>query len=489
MTRVLGKITADTCHDPVVIVPGTMGSELRDAATGTVLWGMSSLEWYVRAWTSGQGLSDLCLTAEEREGHYGRVEPTRLLAFPAFARVFAGFEPYTALIKRVRRCVVHEDAVLDFPYDWRLPVARNAEWLAEAAEAHLTAWRRSVRDEPERAHPDGREPRLVFVAHSMGGLLVRYLSTIPGFSEKIRTTITLGTPFFGSVKAAVLLNSGRGAPIPMPARRPIRAVLNPVADEGLRRLACNLPGVHDLLPTYRCLDENATDAAKPARRLTVHDVCDLGGDRDLAEGWQSLHDRLEKVQPVGHRAVVGVAQPTLQSMTVSQGLVTGHRYACTGDPNKPTRIDRMGDGTVYRDSATTGVAGKHVYLPVQHTGLAQVDEVLTNVCAILTEAEASFGPPMAAGELGVEPPDVVDPNQEWTALVTGIDHPRHARCTIVDEDKGRQVAAPELEWRDNELVVAARLPYPGVFRLRIAGAGFSPVSQLVLARDPNLSTE
>jgi hypothetical protein len=322
----------------------------------------------------------------------------------------------------------------------------------------------------------------------MGGLLVRYLATIPGFPEKIRASITLGTPFYGSVKATVLLNSGRGAPVPLPARRPVRAVLRRDGDAGLRRLAASLPGVHDLLPTYRCLDEHSTDPGLPARRLTVDDVVDLGGDRDLAEQSQSLHERLATAQPVRHRAIVGVAQPTMQSLTLSGGQVTPHWYACLDDPNNPRRRDRMGDGTVYLDAATDGPADKHTYLPQQHAGLARADDAIAMVCQILIEPDLdTLSPPMAAGDLGLETPDVVDPDQEWTALVTGITNPRHARCVITEEDTGRQVATPRLEQRDSEHVAPVRLPGPGLYRVQVAGSGYTPVSQLVLATDPDLT--
>jgi hypothetical protein len=109
---------AELSHDLVVIVPGIMGSELVDAATGTTLWGLRDLRWYVRAWSTGSGLAALRLTDDERDGHYGRVTPAGLLRFPAFARVFAGFEPYHNLIDTARAAVFAPDMqVIEFAYD------------------------------------------------------------------------------------------------------------------------------------------------------------------------------------------------------------------------------------------------------------------------------------------------------------------------------------------------------------------------------------
>ena len=80
----------------------------------------------------------------------------------------------------------------------------------------------------------------------------------------MRSIVTLGTPFFGSVKALVVLNSGRGGPVPLPRGR-------------FMRLAVTLPGEHHLLPRYRCVDTGVG-----ARQLNPQDVASLGGDVELA---------------------------------------------------------------------------------------------------------------------------------------------------------------------------------------------------------------
>lgn len=475
---VTDPLVPDTSHDAVVIVPGLMGSALADAETGRPLWGFTDLSWYVRAWTTGAGLAALRLTDAEREGRYGRVKATGLLRMPAYARIFAGFEPYTKLVDRLRAAAAHPAAVLEFPYDWRLPVAHNGRLLAEAAAAHLERWRsHPAHDAARRRHPTGRPAQLVVVAHSMGGLLARYLSLIPGATENVRATVTLGTPFYGSAKAAVLLNTGRGAPLP--ARRPLLATLRQDADAGLRALAATLPGIHDLLPTYRCLD-----AGTSARRLTTADIVLLGGDRELAEASRLLHERLASAPLVGHRAVVGVAQPTPQSVTIQDGVVAAHRYTCEGEADgPPSRVDRAGDATVYRESASLAGAA-HTYLPQQHGSLARTDEAIACAVHIFTERDPdAFGPPLGAGEIGLDLPDMVFVGDEWTAVVTGVSRPGAARCFVRDAATGRLVDLPPLEVRDGALVARPRLPRPGLYAVEVAGSAGSPVSQLVLAGD------
>ena len=99
----------------------------------------------------------------------------------------------------------------------------------------------------------------------MGGRVARYFTAVLGGSSEGRTTITLGTPYYGAVKAAVILNSGRGAPVPLPSRR-------------LRTLAATLRRGVRPAAVVRCVDEDTS-----VRRLTPADAAGLGGHADLAE--------------------------------------------------------------------------------------------------------------------------------------------------------------------------------------------------------------
>ena len=126
--------------DAVILIPGIMGSELVEAESGRVLWGLASPRWYVSVWTSrssSAALELLHLSAEERAGRYGRVRATRLIQAPAFVPVLAGLSPYEAIRKVLLGVVSHPKALAEFPYDWRLPTAYNATLLAEFARRHL----------------------------------------------------------------------------------------------------------------------------------------------------------------------------------------------------------------------------------------------------------------------------------------------------------------------------------------------------------------
>lgn len=187
-----------------MVVPGIMGTELVDSVSNAPLWG--SLGSYLNAWVTGDPLTVLRVDPAERDGRAGRIVPTRLLSAPAWAPVFRGVEPYRALLDAVRHVLVAPEALLPFPYDWRLSVRHNAKLLLDAAYRHLQAW---------REHPEaGDDAKVILVAHSMGGLLAHHMAGPLGGTEFVRRTVALGTPYHGAVKAAVVLNTGRGCRFP-----------------------------------------------------------------------------------------------------------------------------------------------------------------------------------------------------------------------------------------------------------------------------------
>ena len=450
-----------TGHDAVIVIPGIMGSELVETTTGRTLWGLADTGWYAQAWMSGKSLGALAVTDAERAGDTGRITARRLLRFPAFAPLLHGFEPYTALTTRIRQVAPDRAAVLEFAYDWRLSVGHNATVLAAAAEQHLDQW---------RAHPAGYpDARLVLVAHSMGGLVARYLTQVLGWQAAVRTVVTLGTPFYGAAKAAQLLSSGRGAPLPLPRRR-------------LRALARTLPGLYDLLPSYRCVDEGSS-----ARRLTVSDVTALGADGELTAEAFDRRERLlgDSSAPSSalQRPLVGVEQDTMQSLVLSDGVAEGRSYTCQPAPEGGLRrVDRRGDGTVYREAAS--LAGMEpMHLPQTHGALAARAEGIAHACAVVTEREAG---PWLAGvtEIGLRVPDVVPVAEPFEIRVSGCDDPAAVTIRVNEAGTNRAVAQPLSARRDGGLAAPVRLVRPGLYRVEAKAGGLSAVTELLLAVAP-----
>ncbi|MFJ3892069.1 hypothetical protein [Streptomyces sp. NPDC090083] len=438
---------AGKIRDAILVVPGIMGSELVDTQSGALLWGLRDPRWYLSAWTTGRGLRQLAVTDEEVDGRAGRVRPGRLLRAPAYAPVLRGSEPYTALVQKLEDACVHPCAVAEFAYDWRLPVRRTAQLLADAAERHLRFW---------RGFGEGYgDARLIIVAHSMGGLLARHFVEDLGGAAEVRTLLTLGTPYFGAVKAAVILNLGRGSPVPLPRKH-------------LRTLAATLPGLYDLLPRYRCVDEHGGP-----RLLTDADAAAIGGNVDLAAS--SLGHRWSDSPPPQLRAVVGLNQPTAQSMTIDAGKVNPRNFLRGTDGGSE---DHSGDGTVFRLSAT-GFTERPGYLSQQHSALAKAPEGLDLARAVLTERD--LGPPLGARGVGVDAPDLVAVGQPFTVRVIGGADAAGLGCRIQSAETHRQIARPVFQRQGDEITAQARIPAAGIYRIDVKQTGASPVSCLVMA--------
>lgn len=435
------------CSNAVIVLPGIMGSELVEQETSSVLWGFAARR-YVDLWTSGTTWEKLKVSERERDGKADRVKATKLLRASAFAPLLRGAEPYSKLLAGIRAITVHPDAVLEFPYDWRLSVAYNASVLADVAERHLKNW---------RTHSHGRtDAKLVLVAHSMGGLIARFFTGLLGGNSEVSQTITIGTPFQGAVKAVFVLDRGQGGPLPLPRQR-------------LQELARTLPGIYDLLPSYRCVEADGA-----VRRLTPPDVHRLGGDMDLARGSARLYEMLATHGLSDLRTLVGVEQHTMQSLRLRNGMAEAQYFIHEDDG----RIDWGGDGTVYSQVASGGVEPVSS-LPQSHGALARSPETIAAVRAVLTRRR--LGPPMGAAAIGLNVPDSVVAGEPFEISVTSSGDPGGARCRIVDADTGIQVDRPFLAWRDKTLRAVARFPRPGVYRVEANSGGFSPVTQLVLA--------
>ncbi|GLF96567.1 lipase/acyltransferase domain-containing protein [Streptomyces yaizuensis] len=466
-------IPPGTTQDAVVVVPGIMGSELYDTEKDRVAWGLADAGWLLRAWTTPGGLGALHVRPEEREGRLGRIRATRLLRVPGWSPVLRGVEPYSALLDTVARNVAVPQAVREFPYDWRLPVAVNARLLARAAREHLEWWRgTAAHTAARRQRVDEREGRLVFVAHSMGGLLTLAALLDGGDGDlagDTRGVLTLGTPFRGSVAATVILNSGRGAPVPLPHRR-------------LRRLAATMPGLHDLLPTFVCLDEG-----RDVRALTPSDVASLGGDAELARESRNFHARIGGAALPGHRAVVGISQRTAQSLTLRDGVVADHTYCwrphsdgkvIRGADGLPLRFNAGGDGTVHTESASP--TRVRVPFALHHGALAKGKAALDAVASFLAEDE-HLGPTMAPGTLGLRVPDLVTPGVPWTLRVDGAEGLGQLECSV--EKVGTKGPGVEARLYGDGDALAARVTVPseGLYRVVLDTDDGMPLTQLVLA--------
>lgn len=473
--------------DAIVVVPGTMGSALKDAERGPI-WGFRDPRAYLSLWGPGAGMASLGFTPAElealAEGRYdpakARVQPDGLLRFPAFAPFAGGLEPYTGLVRALKGAAAHPDAVLEFAYDWRLPTRLNSRLLATAMRDHLNRWRATEEHAAaRRLDPDQRDAEIIIVAHSMGGLVARGLGSIENGFEHVRKVITLGTPFYGAVKAALMIESGEGSAVPLPRRR-------------LRQAARTMPGLYDLLPRNRCL-LRYSGGGDEVVALTPDDVVAIGGDRFLAEESARDYQSSLSTELPDHSPIVGVAQPTWQSLRIDGGKVDPAFLSYRWDADdelirdeigRARPFDDQGDGTVWRYSARP--RGGPAAMPVaqQHGALAKSGEIIKTVVGMVTD-QGDLGVRLGEGEVGLAVPDIVSSGTSFTVTVTGETDPAQVTCRIVDVGTDSLVRRPLLRRSaDGRLQDTLDLRDEGLYRVEVKAGASEPVTQIVMVTRP-----
>ncbi len=188
---------------PVIVIPGILGSKLRDRTTGQELWPGSAY----------RALFHVHSLALQIDPKTLEPLPDDVEAYDLFRTAF-GADVYGAILNTLEReggyvrgtpgqpAAAGQRRYYVFPYDWRQDNVVTARKL----DALIEQIRRDYGDPGLRVD---------LVAHSMGGLVARYYlqygtvdvlddnefpSTFSG-ATKLRTVFLLGTPNLGSVSA------------------------------------------------------------------------------------------------------------------------------------------------------------------------------------------------------------------------------------------------------------------------------------------------
>jgi pimeloyl-ACP methyl ester carboxylesterase len=186
--------------NPVIFLPGIMGSALRDEypVDPETVW--SPFKLLIKAYDR--------ITPHPSDTRYELKEPARVTADQLFEIV------YSELIEELRHNLSPQAdepvPVFPFAYDWRQPL--------ENIEAQLAAFVDEVVDRTKllRHYYDagfGKKnfpPQVNLVGHSMGGLIIAgYLQKYG--QKKVNRIATIGTPFRGSLEAVAKTATGLAA--------------------------------------------------------------------------------------------------------------------------------------------------------------------------------------------------------------------------------------------------------------------------------------
>ena len=427
--------------DIVVLVPGITGSVLE--RNGNEVWGPTAGAVLHGLFSRGRSLQDLFLEEDppDVDDLGDGVVATRVVddvhLFPGLWKI----DGYTKVAKRIQRSLRLEPGTsyFELPYDWRRDNRVAARRLKREAEAWLA--RR------QQTHPDAK---IVFVAHSMGGLICRYYIEVLGGFEYTRALITFGTPYRGSLDALDTLSNGI---------RKLKLL-------DLTELTRSFTSTHQLLPIYKCLDSGDGELV----RLTEHDRIP-GLDPDRVRAADEFHREIERAAEQDHppytiSPIVGIEQPTGQSARLAGGKVELVRSR--------NGVDEMGDGTVPRVSATPIEQGEKraAFASTRHASLQNADAVLTHVHGVLTEPR-DLGTVRAVGApttLSLDLDDLYLADEPVRVAVRPSAPGEPLEAIVEDTATNARTAAAQLPLTDDEWRATEFPPLPpGTYRVTVLG--------------------
>jgi pimeloyl-ACP methyl ester carboxylesterase len=368
-------------RDLVIVLPGITGSVLarKDPKGGKPkdLWAISGQALWQAVKGFGGSLQELAVPRHDpiKEAPETDIVATRVILDFHGVLGLGKIDGYT----EVARTILDNFEVTDgrgfewFPYDWRLSNRHSARRLAEFIKPRLEAWRKTHE----------ADARVVFVAHSMGGLVARYYLEVldGGHWRDCRALLTFGTPYRGSLNAANFLANGY-------KKLGIRL-------STLTEVMRSCPSVYELLPTYRAIWVNGewkrVEECAALPNMDPHYVNAGAAFHDEIEKAVADHRKEAAYREGGYRIrpFVGVGQTTLQSAVLAGDVLTA-------SPDMPGWVNNKaahagGDGTVPRVSAVPLELSEEAlesYLGERHGSLQRNEYVLDDVCERLKTMQA-----------------------------------------------------------------------------------------------------
>lgn len=268
-------MSSDLNRNPVIVIPGILGSKLLDQQTGQVVWGAFEKDYANPKDRDGAKLIAHPMKigtpfAELKDNVYpnGALDIVRVRIFGlsfllnAYVNILSslGVGGYVDEELGKSGFVDYGDehfTCFQFAYDWRRDNVENAKLLHN----FIIEKRQYIRDEyNKRYNVDKDDIKFDIVAHSMGGLVTRYYlrygdSELPENGADLKVTwkgayyvenvIIVGTPNAGSLDALDQLINGKK--------------IGPFLPTYTSTIIGTMPSVYQLLPRTRhkrVLDEN-----------------------------------------------------------------------------------------------------------------------------------------------------------------------------------------------------------------------------------------
>jgi pimeloyl-ACP methyl ester carboxylesterase len=447
--------------DLVVVLPGILGSTLRQ--DGHPVWAPSAGSALRAIATFGASVRRLELPAGIGDEHpYDGVEPVDLMPdLHVLPGIWTAVKGYDVMLTRLRSLGYREpgpgrlaENLIPLAYDWRLSCRYNARRLGMIIEPALQRWR-------DQGGPYA-DAQVMFVCHSMGGLIARWYIEKCGGAEITRKLITLGTPYRGAARALEQLVNGahRG--------------LGPFRLD-LTRFGRSMPSLHQLMPEYACLQQD--DDLVKTTDITLPEL-DPAMVADAMRFHTDLHDA-ETKRPqslTATHAIVGTTQPTATTARLAgSGIELADTYKdqdLAGDATVPIvaacRADVPMDSNILRR-----VPDRHGNLQRNAAALDEVEGILT-----ASRIEVRAARPVA---LRVDAHDFALAGELFTVEVTPVERARQVINLKIISETGTLIETRRLRPSGERITIDGLAP--GAYTIDAGtdpASPFAPVSSDIL---------
>jgi len=361
---------------PVIIIPGVMGSELRDAETNELFWldpdkAMQANDPWLLALslqTDGitpdtnsrcvNGWEKICDENNECASHSCAPGGRNLIAKDILNIddfILKGYTEYKKLVKFLgeNNYSFRRDVFLH-AYDWRRDLSeKDKDWSAI----------KFLRNMIVEIAPTPND-RVNIIAHSMGGLVMRSYLSYYSDDHRIETVIYLGTPHSGSPGTYAIL---MGYYKLINDKELLLSSINAVTSTFICQ---NFPGMYQLLPSDPFVTEEGVGG------LTLDETYQNLPNSTLVEKARDFHDFIKDFNPIERSfAINGSGLATFSTVRIETKVKTHEEciWAFTGN----------GDNTVPQRSSSSligdreyFVKGKHAELPGNEAAHKKILKIL-----------------------------------------------------------------------------------------------------------------
>lgn len=456
----------EVINDLVVILPGIMGSTL--AKRGKLVWAPSAGAVLKAITTFGRSIKEMTLPQGIGDDHPADgVEPVSLMpdlhVLPGIWSVNIGYGVLLDYLRTrfhfIEPSPVHPGRIPNFlpvAYDWRLSNRYNGKRLKGIVEPALERWR--AQGEPFS------KAKLIFICHSMGGLVARWYIEMEGGAEITRKLITLGTPYRGALNGLDQLVNG------------VRKGIGPLKVD-LTSFARSLPSTHQLLPEYACIETNGGLAKTTEIALP-------GLDTAMVSDAMRFHDQLDQAANTSTgfdiHPIIGTRQATFTTARISGNSVVPIETINDEDEGGDATVPRLAaipKGIPMDSPIIRYIADQHGSLQSNKALLDEIDGILTAKPVIYKAAPRL--------EIGVRTDPVVLAGEKIVVKASVSGGERVALQAEVVNEQGKKVMPVRLRAVDGIHRAEIDPLAPGAYRIIVGGVGstaaaVAPVMAVVL---------